>query len=145
MKDSNDEVHKQVAIANDRTKRDREKELELVNQRREKNLAVVGPWKYVIRSPPRDRKIVKMKKALKNIPILKCLYTNCDALTNKMNVLLFYINTNNPEILVLTEVALKNNRYLLQKSELEIKGYSLYINDFKENGVRGVAICVNKT
>ena len=36
LKDSNDEVHKQVAIANDMTKRDREKELELVNQRREK-------------------------------------------------------------------------------------------------------------
>ena len=62
LKDSNDEVHKQVAIANDMTKRDREKELELVNQRREKNLAVVGPWKYVIRGPPGDRKIVKIRK-----------------------------------------------------------------------------------
>ena len=62
LKDSNDEVHKQVAIANDMTKRDREKELELVNQRREKNLAVVGPWKYVIRGPPGDRKIVKVRK-----------------------------------------------------------------------------------
>ena len=59
MKDSNNEVHKQVAIANDMTKRDREKEIELVNQRRENNLAVVGPWKYVIRGPRGDRKIVK--------------------------------------------------------------------------------------
>ena len=44
-----------------------------------------------------------------------------------MDELLFHINTNNPDILVLTEVAPKNNRYLLKKSELEIKGYSLYI------------------
>ena len=57
---------------------------------------------------------------------------------------MFYINTNNPDILVLTEVAPKNNRYLLQKSELEIKGYSLYINNFEEKGVRGVAIYVKK-
>ena len=68
---------------------------------------------------------------------------NCDTLTvtvrltNKMDELLFYINTNNPDILVLTEVAPKNNRYLLQKSELEIKGYSLYINNFEEKGVSG--------
>ena len=37
--------------------------------------------------------------------MLKCFYTNCDTLTNKMDELLFYINTNNPDILVLTEVA----------------------------------------
>ena len=55
-----------------------------------------------------------------------------------------YINTNNPYILVLTEVAPKNNRYLLQKSELEIKGYSLYINNFEEKEVMGVAIYVKK-
>ena len=61
-----------------------------------------------------------------------------------MDELLFHINTNNPDILVLTEVAPKNNRYLLKKSELEIKGYSLYINNFEEKGVRGVAIYVKK-
>ena len=50
--------------------------------------------------------------------MLKCFYKNCDTLTNKMDELLFYINTNNPDILVLTKVSPKNNRYLLQKSEL---------------------------
>ena len=74
----------------------------------------------------------------------KVFFTNCDTLTNKMDELLFYINTNNPDILVLAEVSPKNNRYLLQKSELEIKGYSLYINNFEEKGVRGVAIYVKK-
>ena len=62
-----------------------------------------------------------------------------------MDELLFHINTNNPDILVLTEEAPNNNRYLtLKKSELEIKGYSLYINNFEEKGVRGVAIYVKK-
>ena len=59
-----------------------------------------------------------------------------------MDELLFHISTNNPDISVLTEVAPKNNRYLLKKSELEIKGYTLYINNFEEKGVRGVAIYV---
>ena len=69
--------------------------------------------------------------------MLKCFYTNCDTLTNKIDESLFYINTKNPDILVLTKVAPKNNRYLLQKFELEIKGYSLYINNFekRESGV----------
>ena len=61
-----------------------------------------------------------------------------------MDELLFHINTSNLDILVLTEVAPKNNRYLLKKSELEIKGYSLYINNFEEKGVRGVANYVKK-
>ena len=66
----------------------------------------------------RRQKNCKNKKTLTSIPMLKCFYTNCDTLTNKMDELLFYINTNNPDILVLTEVSPKNNRYLLQKSEL---------------------------
>ena len=144
LKDSNDKVHKQVAIANDMTKRDREKELELVNQRREKKLGSGGPLEICDPESTMGQKNCKNKKTIKNIPMLKCFYTNCDTLTNKMDELLFYINTNNPDILVLTEVAPKNNRYLLQKSDLEIKGYSLYINNFEEKGVRGVAIYVKK-
>ena len=63
------------------------------------------------------------KKTLTSVPMLKCFYTNCDTLNNKKDDLLFYINTNNPDVSVLTEVSTKNNRYLLQKSELELKGY----------------------
>ena len=98
LNDSADEVHKKISIANDMTKKHREKELELVNQKKEKNSSEVGPWKYVIRGPPGDRKICKNKKTLTSIPMLKCFYTNCDTLTNKMDELLFYINTKNPDI-----------------------------------------------
>ena len=38
----------------------------------------------------------------------------------------------------------KNNRYILQKSEIEIKGYNLYISDFEETNTRGVAVYVKK-
>ena len=56
LNDSADEVHKKISIANDMTKKDREKELELVTQKKEKNSSEVGPWKYVIRGPPGDKK-----------------------------------------------------------------------------------------
>ena len=62
LNDSADEVHKKISIANDMTKKDREKDLELVTQKKEKNSSEVGPWKYVIRGPPGDRKIVKTRK-----------------------------------------------------------------------------------
>ena len=51
---------------------------------------------------------------------------------------------NDPDIIVLTEVLPKNNRYTFQKSELEIKGYTLFINNFETFGIRGVAIYIKK-
>ena len=51
-----------VSVANDLTKRDCPRESELVNLRKEKNAEEVGPLKYVIRSPPGDRKVVKLPK-----------------------------------------------------------------------------------
>ena len=51
---------------------------------------------------------------------------------------------NDPDIIVLTEVLPKNNRYTLQKSELETKGYTLFINNFETFGIRGVAIYIKK-
>ena len=62
LKNSENETFKKVAVANDLTKRDREKELELLSLRNQKNSDEVGPWKYVIRGPPGDRKLVKLRK-----------------------------------------------------------------------------------
>ena len=72
------------------------------------------------------------------------MYTNCDTLTNKTSELKLAIYSNHPDIIVLTEVTPKNNRYILQKSEIEIKGYNLYISDFEETNTRGVAVYVKK-
>ena len=62
LKNSENETFKKVAVANDLTKRDKDKELELLSLRNPKNSDEVGPWKYVIRGPPGDRKLVKLRK-----------------------------------------------------------------------------------
>ena len=64
--------------------------------------------------------------------------------TNKLDELEASIDMNDPDIIVLTEVLPKNNRYTLQKSELETKGYTLFINNFETFGIRGVAIYIKK-
>ena len=48
------------------------------------------------------------------------------------------IKLNEPSVIILTEVAPKNTRYALQKSELEIKGYQLFCNDFTNKKTRGL-------
>ena len=40
------------------------------------------------------------------------------------------VKIENPSAIILVEVAPKNARYQLQKSELELEGYQLFINDF---------------
>ena len=60
------------------------------------------------------------------------MYTNCDTLTNKIYELKFAKDSNDLDIIVLSEVTPKNNRYILQKSEIEIKGYNSYISSVCE-------------
>ena len=72
------------------------------------------------------------------------MYTNCDTLTNKICELKLAIDSNDPDIIVLSEVTPKNNRYILQKSEIEIKGYNSYISNFEDTNTRGVAWYVKK-
>ena len=48
------------------------------------------------------------------------MYTNCDTLTSKICELKLAIDSNDPDIIVLSEATPKNNRYILQKSEIEI-------------------------
>ena len=55
LKGSTNERIKNVAISNDLTKKDRERE-------KQKNSLEVGSWKFVIRGPPRDRKLQKARK-----------------------------------------------------------------------------------
>ena len=85
------------------------------------------------------------KDGLKQISHINCMYTNCDTLTNKLSQLTIAIELNNPVIIVLTEFTPKNNRYTLQKSEIEIKGFNLFTTNFNEKDSRGVAIYVKKS
>ena len=92
----------------------------------------------------RGQKNSKASKSLTKVSNLKFLYTNCDTVTNKLDELEASIDMNDPDIVVLTEILPKNNRYMLQTSELEIKGYSLFTNNYELKGIRGVAIFVKK-
>ena len=57
------------------------------------------------------------------------MYTNCDTVSNKFEELEIAIKIENPSAIILTEVAPKNARYKLQKSELELEGYQLFIKN----------------
>ena len=92
----------------------------------------------------RGQKNSKASKALTKVSNLKFLYTNCDTVTNKLDELEASIDMNDPDIIVLTEILPKNNRYMLQTSELEIRGYSLFTNNYELKDIREVAIFVKK-
>lgn len=62
LKNSDKEFIKNVAVSNDLTIKDRERELALVNQKQQKNSELTGPWKCVIRGPPGDRRLLKVRK-----------------------------------------------------------------------------------
>ena len=70
------------------------------------------------------------------------MYTNCDTLSNIWDELEIAVKIENPSAIILVEAAPKNARYQLQKSELELEGYQLFINDFTKKNVGGVAIYV---
>ena len=53
------------------------------------------------------------------------MYINCDTLSNKFEEREIAVKIENPSAIILVEVAPKNARYQLQKSELELEGYQL--------------------
>ena len=65
------------------------------------------------------------------------MYTNADALTNKMDELVATIKMNNPDIILSNEVMPKNARYVPGAAEFQLKylGYEMYEN--LDNGKRG--------
>ena len=145
LKGSANEKISKVAISNDLTKKDRERELELVAERNQKKLFGGGSVEICDTGPTRGQKVAKNKKThISAISNLKCMYTNCYTLTNKTSELKLAIDSNHPDIIVLTEVTPKNKTLILQKSEIEIKGYNLYISDFEETNTRGVAVYVKR-
>ena len=58
------------------------------------------------------------------------MYTNCDTLSNKFEEFEIAVKIENPSAIILVEVAPKNARYELQKFEVELEGYQLFLNDF---------------
>ena len=108
MKGSTNEKIKNVAISNDLTKKDREREFELVAERNQKKISRGGSVEICDTGPTRGQKIAKNKKtSINRISKLKCMYTNCDTLTNKICELKLAIDSNDPDVIVLSEVTPK--------------------------------------
>lgn len=59
---SNEDSYKALRIKNDLSKKDREIEYELLQEKFSKNEKETGNWRYVIRGPPGERKITKIRK-----------------------------------------------------------------------------------
>ena len=75
-----------------------------------------------MRGPPK-KKLTRKAATCTAIRNLKIFYTDCDSLSNKFVELEFIVKGNRPYIVIITEVAPKNNRYPLQKSEIDLDGY----------------------
>ena len=79
---------------------------------------------------------------------LNCLYTNADQLLNKLDDLLMFIASNEPDIMMITEVIPKAQQNSISYPQLSIKGYDTYVNfnpdeeNLGSSGIRGVAIYV---
>lgn len=61
LRESDNDTIKKISISNDLIPKDRETEKELVKEKVAKNLKAVGNWKYVIRGPPGDRQVKKIR------------------------------------------------------------------------------------
>ena len=73
----------------------------------------------------------------------KTYYTNIDCMTSsKHKELELIVETQNPDIIVITEVQAKNKRNNIQESELQLTGYTLFHN--LETGARGICAYVRE-
>ena len=79
-------------------------------------------------------------------------YTNADSLNNKMDELKQRIQgaTKKPEIIVITEVKLKNRRVQHNEAEFNIEGYEIFSTKLQSDSGRGIimytesSMCVNE-
>ena len=67
---------------------------------------------------------------------LKCLYTNADNLTNKLNELRTLCQQHKPHIIAITEITPKNCKQTISESIFKIKGYNTWHNLDKINAVK---------
>ena len=56
------------------------------------------------------------------------MYTNVDTITNKLDELCARIATEDPDVIGLTEIKPKNSSWDLLPQELNVVGYTLFVN-----------------
>lgn len=72
---------------------------------------------------------------------LQCMYTNLDTFNNKRTELQARISIVSPDIIGITEVNPKNAKWTLNHPDLQMQGYSLFV----DLGRRGVALYVKES
>ena len=81
---------------------------------------------------------------------LQCVYSNVDQLLNKMEDLKSLISSNEPDIILLTEIIPKAHKNPIYQAQINIHGYEKFTNfdlsdyDLGSSGKRGVAIYVKE-
>ena len=75
---------------------------------------------------------------------LKIFYTNADTVTNKWEELMIVLNTENPDVIAITEVKPKYSRYDISDPEISIQGYCLYSKNIAGKTGRGVAVYIKE-
>ena len=71
---------------------------------------------------------------------LNCIYTNIDQLSNKFSELELLIYTDQPDIVLITEVKPKNSRYCPMVGEFVVNGYSMWQTNVESITGRGCII-----
>ena len=73
-----------------------------------------------------------------NTNVLRCMYTNADCLTNKLDEFKSRLTVLKPDVVAITEVFLKHFLNTISQESLQITGYDLYCSDSSSG--RGVCL-----
>ena len=71
---------------------------------------------------------------------LHCYYTNADQLNNKLNELKLIVMDQEPDVIAITEVKPKNNRYQVSEADYIIPNYKIWHTNIDNNSGRGIII-----
>jgi len=80
-----------------------------------------------------------------NSSLLRCVYTNVDCLTNKLDELKSRLTSLQPDIVAITDSEVFPKHFLnaIPQESLQITGYDLYCSDFSSG--RGVCLYCNSS
>ena len=88
-------------------------------------------------------KIIDLQYKINNLSII---YTNADSLTNKLDELKIFLNSQKikPNIIVVVEVNPKNMTDRFSEKDFIMSGYNMYSVNIGISGKRGIIIFVEK-
>jgi hypothetical protein len=91
-----------------------------------------------------DKVVHKNVNMFTNVDGLTCFYTNADSLLNKLAEFKTIIQNNKPQIIAITELKPKTNRFTLAPVEISIPGYDQFHSNLEPGRDRGCILYVKK-